>query len=105
MERKMAVVMFDTHQFIQTLQASGFEQQQAEAVANAFRNAQEQVELATKHDLKELELTLKGEMQALKGEMQSIRAEIQASEYRMTIKLGAMMVVAVGAMATLVKVL
>ena len=90
--------MFDTHQFIQTLQASGFEQKQAEAVSSAFRQAQEQVELITKHDLKELELTLK-------GEIQSMRTEIQAAEYRMTIKLGAMMVVAVGAMATLVKVL
>ncbi len=30
----MALVMFDTHQFIQTLQASGFEQKQAEAVSN-----------------------------------------------------------------------
>jgi hypothetical protein len=105
MGKIMALVMFDTYQFIQTLQASGFEQKQAEAVSSAFRQAQEQVELVTKHDLKELELTLKGEMQELKGEIQSMRTEIQAAEYRMTIKLGAMMVVAVSAMATLVKVL
>ena len=32
----MATITFDTHQFIKTLQAAGFEAVQAEAVANAF---------------------------------------------------------------------
>ncbi len=94
----MAAVMFDTHQFIQTLQNSGFEQKQAEAVASAFRNAQEQSEAVTKHDLKELELTLKTDMQALKADM-------QAMEYRMTIKLGAMMGGSVALVAAMIKLL
>lgn len=52
----------------------------------------------TLHDLKELELCLKAEMQLLRGDM-------QAMEYRMTIKLGAMMAASVAIVAALVKLL
>jgi cephalosporin hydroxylase len=94
----MAAVMFDTHLFIQTLQDSGFEQKQAEAVASAFRTAQEQSETVTKHDVKELELTLKADIQVM-------RAEMQAMEYRMTIKLGAMMGGSVALVAAIIKLM
>ena len=56
-----------------------------------FRDAQAETETATRHDLKELELTLKAEMQAM--------------EYRMTIKLGGMMAASVAIVAALVKLL
>ncbi len=56
----MAAIMFDTLQFVQTLTESGFEQKQAEGMAKAFRNVQDETETVTKGDLKELELTLKG---------------------------------------------
>ena len=52
----------------------------AEAVAEAFRDAQGEAELATRQDLRELEL-------------------------RLTIKIGAMLVVAVGVLATLTRLL
>jgi hypothetical protein len=73
------------------LKEAGFEEKQAEAVADAFRDAQAETETATRHDLKELELTLKAEMQAM--------------EYRMTIKLGGMMAASVAIVAALVKLL
>ena len=87
----MSSVIFDTLQFVQTLTESGFDQKQAEGVAKAFRNAQEESETATKRDLKELELVLKSEMQAM--------------EYRMTIKLGAMLGGSIALMAGILKLM
>ncbi len=101
----MAAIMFDTLQFVQTLTESGFEQKQAEGMAKAFRNVQDETETMTNGDLKELELTLKAEMQSVRAEIQTIRAEMQATEYRMTIKLGAMLGVSIALMAGIMKVM
>ena len=87
----MSSVTFDTLQFVQTLTEYGFDQKQAEGVAKALRNAQEESETATKRDLKELELVLKSEMQAM--------------EYRMTIKLGAMLGGSIALMAGILKLM
>ena len=87
----MSPVTFDTLQFVQTLTEYGFDQKQAEGVAKALRNAQEESETATKRDLKELELVLKSEMQAM--------------EYRMTIKLGAMLGGSIALMAGILKLM
>jgi hypothetical protein len=76
----MATITFDTHKFIRRLRDSGISEEQAEAIADALREAHLEAEVATKSDLREL-------------------------EYRLVIKLGAMIVVAVGAVATLVKLL
>jgi hypothetical protein len=62
----MSSVTFDTLQFVQTLKQAGFDEKQAEAVAAAFRNAQDQSETAPKRDLKELELRLSGELTLVK---------------------------------------
>jgi hypothetical protein len=63
-------VAFDTLKFVEKLEAGGFTHEQAKAAAEAFAEATSQ-ELATKSDLRELEL-------------------------RMTVKLGGLMVVATG---------
>lgn len=56
------IVTFDTHEFIRTLTAAGMPDEQAEAVSNAFKNAQTELDVATKKDLytalNELELRL-----------------------------------------------
>lgn len=75
----MSATTFDTRAYAKRLKSAGFTEQQAEALAAA------QVELiderlATKQDLKEL-------------------------EYRLIIRLGAMLVVAISIVATLVKIL
>jgi hypothetical protein len=74
----MAAVTFDTLKFVKTLQAAGVSMPQAEAFAAAVRDSTESADLATKTDLRELEL-------------------------RMTVKFGAMMVVAIGVIAAIVK--
>ena len=67
----MSSVTFDTHKFIRKLRDSGMPDAQAEAVADAFREAQGEADLSTKSDLREL-------------------------EWRLTIKIGGMLVIAVG---------
>ena len=94
----MNSVTFDTLQFVQTLTESGFDQKQAEGVAKALRNVQNETEYVTKSDIKELELTLK-------AEVQSIRTEMQDAEYRMTIKLGAMLGGSIALMAGILKLM
>ena len=87
----MTTIAFDTHKFIRTLKESGIPENQAEAISEAFRTAHVEAELATKIDLQALELALKSEIREL--------------EYRLTIKLGAMMMAAVAAVAALVKLI
>lgn len=74
----MSTIAFDTHKLIRTLKDSGIPESRAEAIAEAFLAAHTEATLATKIDLREL-------------------------EYRLVIKLGAMMMAAVAAVATLVK--
>lgn len=76
----MATVTFDTHKFIRTLKESGIPENQAEAIVEAFMAAHGEAEVATRTDLREL-------------------------EYRLIIKLGAMMMTAIAVVATLVKLL
>jgi len=74
----MSSVSLDTHKFIRKLRESGMSDAQAEAVADAFREAQGEADLATKSDLRELEL-------------------------RLTIKIGGMLVIAIGVLAAVLK--
>lgn len=71
----MPSIPFDTHKFIRRLR-----EEQAEAIAEAFRDANLEAEIATKTDLREL-------------------------EYRLIIKLGSMIILAIGLVATMVKIL
>jgi len=87
--------------FAKRLKEAGFTEQQAEALAAAEAELIE-ANLATKLDLKELEVALKRDIKELET---SLKHDMKELEYRMTLKLGAMMVVAVGAVATLVKLL
>ena len=63
-----------------------------------LRRDLKELDTSLKHDMKELESRLKHENELMRLEMRDI-------ERRMTIKLGGLMVVAVGAVATLVKLL
>ncbi|WP_462320515.1 DUF1640 domain-containing protein [Halochromatium sp.] len=87
----MTTITFDTHRFIRTLKDAGIPESQAEAISEAFRAAHIEAEVATKTDLQALELALK--------------AEVRELEYRLIIKLGGMMTVAIAVIAVLVKLL
>ncbi len=83
----MAAITFDTHKFIRKLRNAGFEESQAEAVAEAFSEAQGESELATRRDIDDL------------------RRDMRELEQRIIIKLGVMMAISIGTVAALVKLL
>ena len=76
-------IAFDTHAFVKELTEAGMPEAQAEILARSQAKLINE-ELATKRDLKELELRLKHDL---------------------TVRLGSMMVIAVGVVAALVKLL
>ena len=86
----MSTVAFDTHAFVKELTRVGMPEEQAEVLAQSQATLIDE-KLTTKRDLKELEMNLRREMKEL--------------ELRLTIRLGSMMVVAVGVVAALVKLL
>ena len=75
----MSSIAFDTHAFVKDLTRAGMTEEQAEVLARSQATLIDE-KLATKQDLKELEL-------------------------RLTLRLGSMMVVAIGVVAVLVKLL
>ena len=79
----MAAIMFDTHAFVKELTGAGMPEPQAEVLARSQAQLIDE-KLATKEDLKQLELRL---------------------TYNLTVRFGSMMVVGVGVMAALVKML
>ena len=79
----MATLTFDTHAFVKELTQAGMPEEQAEVLARSQATLIDE-KLATKRDLKGLEMRLKHDL---------------------TVRLGSMMVVAVGVIATLVKLL
>jgi hypothetical protein len=54
----MATITFDTHKFIRTLKESGIPENQAQAIADAFREAHREAELGTRTSLRELDTAL-----------------------------------------------
>jgi len=87
---RMATTTFDSLSYAKKLEAAGFTREQAEVQTEALREVIED-KLATKHDLKELETRLDGKIREL--------------EYRLTIRLGAMMAASIAIVAALVKLL
>ncbi len=79
----MAAIVFDIYAFVKELTQAGMPEEQAEVLARS-QAALIDEKLATKQDLQELELRLKHDL---------------------TLRLGSMMVVAIGVVAALVKLL
>lgn len=96
----MAALTFDTLKFARRLQAAGMDARLAEGQAEA---------LAVVLDVNLQELVTKADVQELRKELRAMDADLrkgmQLLEQRLVSKLGAMLVAAVGIVATLVKVL
>ena len=86
----MSTLAFDTHAFVKDLIRAGMPEEQAEVLARSQATLIDE-KLATKQDLKELGTRLCRDMKEL--------------ELRLTLRLGSMMVVAIGVVAALVKLL
>ena len=115
----MGAIAFDTLKFAKRLKEGGFTEPQAEALAAAeaefieenlatkrdvaeLKRDMKELEVTLRRDMKELEVTLRRDIEALRVEL---KRDMKDLEYRMTIKLGTLLAVAVGAMATLDKLL
>jgi len=111
----MATVTFDTLRFANRLKNAGIPAVHAEAEADALSEVFETNlnELATKedlhheidglrHEMKELETGLRHEISDLRKDMD---AKFEKLELRMTIKLGSIVVVALGAFTVIFKFL
>lgn len=66
----MSTVTFDTLKFVKTLEASGIDAKQAEAIAAAYRDASNDQELVTKDGLK---LEPQAELAPIKTELQVMK--------------------------------
>ena len=97
----MATLTFDTHAFVKELTRAGMPEEQAEVLARSQATLIDE-KLATKQDFKELELRLKRDIQELKRDMQEMELRLK---HDLTVRLGSMMVVAVGVIVALVKLL
>ena len=88
----MASIAFDTHAFVKELTAAGMPEAQAEVLASSQAKLIDE-QPATKKDLKELEDRLRRDMKELELRL----------KHDLTVRLGSMMVIAVGVVAALVK--
>lgn len=90
----MATIVFDAQAFVKELAEAGMPEKQAEVLARSQATLINET-LATKQDLKELEDRLRRDMKELELRL----------KHDLTIRLGSMMVVAIGVVAALVKLL
>jgi hypothetical protein len=100
------VYTFDSLGYAKRLRENGVPQNQAEAHAEAARDFI-MAELATKGDLLAVRADLaavRADLMAVKQELQTeLRTSIATLRLQLTVRLGAMLVVAIGALATLLK--
>lgn len=99
--------MFNALKYTQELEKAGFSRDQAEASMRILIDVMNE-NFATQADIKELELKLESSTLQLESSMQRLETKVDSAikelDYKLTIKLGAMITVAVGATATLLKV-
>ena len=89
-------IVFDTLQFAKRAEKAGFTQQQAEFQAEEIAQIIS-TELVTKRDLSDTRDDIKKEIRSLKQEMDSMANKL-------TIKFGAMLVVAIGILSVIIKI-
>ncbi len=89
--------MFNALKYTEELEKAGFSQEQAKATVRILVDTMEQ-NFATKHDLRELDHRI----ETLQRE---ISHQFERVEFKLTVKLGSMLVLGIGIVATLVKLL
>jgi hypothetical protein len=99
---------FDTLAYTRRLREGGFTEEQAEAQAEALAAAMTDT-LATKQDLRELELRIDARLAQIDARFMQTESHFDARladlERRITLRLGGIMVAGIGAVSALVKML
>jgi hypothetical protein len=103
---------FDTHAYVKKLRDAGVPEQQAEIQVEAIaslieermvtKQDQQLLETNLRRDLKELETRLETRLKELEVEL---KHDIKDLEMRLLIRLGGLLVIGIGAIATLIKLL
>ena|SRR6516162_4526824 len=116
----MGAVPFDTLKLARRLESAGFPPRQAGDTAEALAEAMAGAELATTADLAALRAELKAEIAAVRAELKAeiaelraefkaeitaVRAQIELLRRDITIRLGSMIVVAVGVLLAAIRYL
>ncbi len=87
----MSAITFDTLMYAKKLEAKGFTPEQAEAQVEMIKEVIDN-QLATKQDINEL-----------KRELQDVRRDIKEAMDKIIIRMGSLLVIAVGVLAAIVK--
>ena len=129
----MSALAFDTYAAVKKLQQAGFTEQQAEAqttllldviagevatkrdietvkldienVRAELKRDIETLRTELKHDIETLRAETKHDIAELKHDIAELKRDMKEQEMRLAIKLGAMLVIAISVVATLVKLL
>ncbi|MET7242674.1 hypothetical protein ABZT49_04850 [Methylobacterium sp. EM32] len=82
----MTAVAFDTYAMVRRLKASGFSEDQAEAITGALKDGRESdlASLATKADLRESEVALRTDLREAEDRL---KADLRESEGRLDVKI------------------
>ena len=125
----MSRFAFDTHTFVKCLTRAGMDEQQAEALVEcqvklindnlATKQDMEEVKrdieeikrdiealrLATKQDIEEIKRDIEALRLETKKDIAALKTDMQKMELRLTLRLGSVIIAAVGVFATLIKLL
>lgn len=91
----MSTVTFDTFKFVERLEKAGLSRDQAAAIVEAQKDSLAEALDAT--------LATKADIVGVKNDIARLDARIDTLELRLTVKLGALMALSVGMVATLIK--
>jgi len=86
----MSAVTFDTLKFVETLEEAGVENRVAKAISSAVRDSYDAADLATKADLREMELRMDAKFGEKFGGLQ---AEINSIKWMIGVLLAAVMTI------------
>jgi len=112
----METILFDTHRYVKGLRAVGVPEEQAEVHAELLGGLIEG-QLATKRDIKEMEVGLRRDMKEMEENLRrdmkemevGLRRDMKEMELRLkhdlTLRLGGMLATGIGIVAALVKLL
>ncbi|PAV09054.1 DUF1640 domain-containing protein [Arsenophonus sp. ENCA] len=96
----MGQVAFDTQEFVEKLENSGLNREQAKAITLVVRKSHEVADLATKRDLEDVRKDLSAEIADVRKEMThqiaDIRKDISMISKDLLFKLGGLMVTLFG---------
>jgi len=104
-----STLTFDTLEYVKALKEADVPEKQAEAQVRALRRVLDTQDVATKQDLRELEANTDSKFELLRKDMRNeitlVRKDMEAVRKDIIIKMGGMLVVAVGVIVGALKLL